>query len=107
VDNGQSRASSQHFISAVQIPLRNSDRTLFWPTDLLLVILGPRWRRRYLWLRVAWLGVAALLWAAGVLMQPIGAALLIPLLPMALMLLYRPALPERGDLSANAPERAS
>jgi hypothetical protein len=85
----------------------NEALLVFWPTDLLLMILGPRWRRRYVWLRVAWLGVAALLWAAGVLIQPIGAALLIPLLPLAMMLLHRPALPAQGDPAPSVRERAS
>jgi Domain of unknown function (DUF4105) len=73
--------------------LRSNEMFLvFVPTDLLLIGLSGRNARRYARWRVAELGFVSLLQAAGVLVQPLYAPLLVPLL--ALLWLSRPAAPD-------------
>ncbi|MFH2009842.1 MAG: DUF4105 domain-containing protein [bacterium] len=64
----------------------NEALLVFWPSDLLLVILGPRRRQRYAWVRLGWLLLVALLLLSGVLIQPLWVPLLIPALPCLLLI---------------------
>ncbi|MDY0003421.1 MAG: DUF4105 domain-containing protein [Polyangia bacterium] len=62
----------------------NEALLVFWPTDLLLPILGLPARRRYSRIRLSALGLIALGLLTGLLRQPLGAPLLLPGLPIAL-----------------------
>lgn len=62
----------------------NETLLLLWPTDLLLGRLKPASRARYLRLRLGGLGLAVLLWAAGLLTQPHGPTLMLVGAPLLL-----------------------
>jgi len=67
----------------------NESCLLFVPLDLLLIV-GPRaWRRPYARARLAELAVCALLLVIGVLKQPLWSAILWPLVPNAVVGLWR------------------
>jgi len=59
----------------------NEALLVFWPSDFLLVALGARRRQWYLRIRLAWLGVLALMLLVGVLVQPLWVLLLMVALP--------------------------
>ncbi|MBS1119208.1 MAG: hypothetical protein H6Q90_1436 [Deltaproteobacteria bacterium] len=84
----------------------NESCLVFLPLDLALLVLGPDKRRVYARGRVAMLGLCAALHLVGVLTQPLVAALLWPLIPVAVVGFWKPAWSRKRDEPA-APSAGS
>jgi hypothetical protein len=63
----------------------NEALLVFWPTDFMVAVLGPRLRRSYARIRLASLAIVCIGMAAGVVRQPLLVPLLIPLLSHAFL----------------------
>jgi hypothetical protein len=71
----------------------NEAALVFWPTDFLLVVLGPTRRRAYARVRVLALLIISFALAVGIFRQPLFVPLLIPLLPCLALSLPRGHVP--------------
>jgi hypothetical protein len=69
-------------VSAVPELRANEALAVFWPSDLALGFLPPRWRRRYAKVRLAVLFAVSALGASGVLRQPLLLWVVVAALPM-------------------------
>jgi hypothetical protein len=70
-------------VSAIPAVRYNEAVLVVMPVDVALLLLAPRWRRRYARVRIAMLAVVSLLLLAGVFRQPLWNLILAVALPMA------------------------
>ena len=83
----------------------NEALLVLWPTDLCLVLFGETRRRLYARIRAGWLALLVLLWAVGVLLQPVHVLSLLPgLTCLSLCWSWRRGeATGRGDCPADSP----